>query len=269
MFVSISDSKEFAQLLSSKSGIDFSQFSVPFFRRRLSFVCESLNIKRKQQFIEAVEQPQQCENILFQMAVPVSEMFRDPGFWRTMRTIIAQKNSGDRLRVWFPDATSCDELYSFIIMAEQMGIRKVIDIYVQYPNRLVVDDIKRGVLPAKSIKTNLSNFERLETKDSFESFFCDTEKDYILKPHLLDNIVFIEEWFVNFQPEGLFDIIFFRNSGLTLNKSFQEQCNIILVDKLAVGGFLTIGIKENLSENVLECVKCINTEERIFEKPLV
>lgn len=269
MFVSLSDSKELIPILSSKLGVDYDKFCVSFFRRRLSYSCEILNIKRKQQLVDMLEQPSFCDQLLYHMTVPGSEMFRDPGFWRSLRLLLGQKDAGKNLKVLFPDASGSEDLYSFVILAQQMGIRDKIDILVQHPSRLVVEEIKSGVVSAKSIKTNLSNFERLETKDDFESFFADAEKDYLINPTLLSNVRFEQKWFASNDTKGLYDLIFFRNSGLVLSKSFHEHCCSQLIGQLTTGGVLTIGVQENLSDELLQEVTCVNADERIFEKPIV
>lgn len=269
MFVSLSDAKDLALLMREKISVDFVNYSIPFFRRRLAYACERLNIRKTQQLVDMMEQVDFCSQLAFHMSVPVSEMFRDPGFWRALRHILAHRDLKDGMRVWFPDSSSGEELYSFLILIEQMGLLHAFEIYVNHPSLIVVEEMRKGYLPSKGIKTNLSNFERLETKDRFESFFNLIDKNYYLRPELLRNVTFFNHYFVDASMESGFDLIFFRNSGLVLNRNHQDYCCDLLINRLNGKGLFVVGIQEILSVSAMLKLNCVNEEEKIFEKHMI
>lgn len=269
MFVSLSDARELALLMREKLSVDFVNYSMPFFRRRLAYACERLNIRKTQQLVELLDQNDFCRQFVFHMTVPVSEMFRDPGFWRALRHILLHRDMHCGMKVWFPDSSSGEELYSFLIMLNQMGLTGQVDVLVQHPSSIIIDEMRKGFLPSKSIKTNLSNFERIETKDDFESFFNVVDKNYYLRSELLSNVVFSNHYFVDSKVDDCFDLIFFRNSGLVLNKSHQDFCCDLLIDRLKSRGLFAIGIQENISDSAMEKLNCVNGEEKIFEKQMI
>lgn len=268
MYVSLSDAKELALILEERTGVGYSRFSTPFFRRRLSSVCEQLNVKKRSQLEELLDQPDFADQMVFHMAVPASEMFRDPGFWRSLRHALQQRITEAGYKIWFPDATSGEEVYSLLIMLNQIGLLNKTVIHVQHAGQTTLDEIKSGVIPGRSMKLNQSNFERLETKDDINRFFDEAEKNYVLKTELLRNVTFHKGWFMDTQPAEKFQLIFFRNSGLVLDKGYQEEGLSLLIDKLAKEGVITIGIKENMPTVIDDLVASVNLEEGIFEKVL-
>ncbi len=269
MFVSLSEARELALLMREKLSVDFVNYSMPFFRRRLAYACERLNIRKNQQLVDLLHQDEFCQQFLFHMTVPVSEMFRDPGFWRALRHILTHREMTHRMKVWFPDSSSGEELYSFLIMIHQIGLSQSVDVVVNHPCVLVIEDMRKGFLPSKSIKTNLSNFERIETKDDFESFFHVVDKNYYLRSELMTNVEFRNQSFVDALEDGCYDLIFFRNSGLILNKAYQDFCYDRLISRLKSKGLFVLGIQENLSEEALQRLNCVNGEEKIFEKQMI
>ena len=269
MFVSLSDARELALLMRKKLSVDFVNYSMPFFRRRLAYACERLNIRKNQQLIDLLQQDEFAQQLLYHMTVPVSEMFRDPGFWRALRHILAHRDMTDGMKVWFPDSSSGEELYSFLIMIYQMGLSSSVEIVVNHPCALVIEDTRKGFLPSKSIKTNLSNFERIETKDDFESFFHVVDKNYYLRSELMTNVDFSNQFFVDAPEVDRYDLIFFRNSGLILNRSYQDFCCDRLISRLKSKGLFVLGIQENLADEALQRLNCVNGEEKIFEKQMI
>lgn len=269
MFVSLSDARELAFLMREKVSVDFVSYSMPFFRRRLAYACERLNIRKTQQLVDLLQQEEFAQQLLFHMTVPVSEMFRDPGFWRALRQILTHRELRDRMNVWFPDSSSGEELYSFLIMIHQIGMSRLVDVVVNHASSIVIDDMRKGFLPSKSIKTNLSNFERIETKDDFESFFNVVDKNYYLRSELMANVEFRNQYFVDDHEDDCYDLIFFRNSGLILNKSYQDFCCDQLISRLKSKGLFVLGIQENLTDEALLRLNCVNGDEKIFEKQMI
>ncbi len=269
MYVSLSEAKEIALLMRDRLSVDYTNYSIPFFRRRLAYACERLNVRKPQQLIELLQQEDFRQQLLFNMTVPVSEMFRDPGFWRALRQIILQRQWTCHIKVWFPDSGSGEELYSFLIMVYQMGLIDAVNIHVNHPSAIVIEDTRKGLLPLKSIKVNLSNFERIESKDDFESFFDVVEKNYCLKAQLLKNVTFSNHSFSESSSNEQYDLIFFRNSGLIFNRVYQDYCCDYLINHLNARGLLAIGIQENLSELAMQRLTCINDGEKIFEKQII
>ena len=269
MFVNLTEAKELAILMSEKLPMDFVNFSLPFYRRRLAYACERLNVRKPQQLVEMLHQDEFCRQLVFNMTVPVSEMFRDPGFWRTLRQVMLQRPSSAPFKVWFPDLASGEELYSFLIMIYQIGLIDSVSVVVHHPSDVGIEDTRKGLLPLKSIKINLSNFERIESKDQFDSFFDVIEKNYYLKPELLKKVVFSSQYFIESHTADAFDLIFFRNSGLVLTKSHQDYCCNYLIDHLKPKGLFVIGIKENLADAARNRLVCVNEEEKIFEKQII
>lgn len=269
MYVSLSEAKDVAVLMRERLLVDYPSFSMPFFRRRLAYACEKLNVRKVSQLVEMLQQDDFSNQLSYHMAVPASEMFRDPGFWRAIRQLLSHRVVNKTYKVWFPDSSSGDELFSFLIIADLLGISKQLEVTVYHPSEVIIEEQKRGSLPMKAMRLHLSNFERLEGKGELESYFSVSDKFMVLKPSLLSNVRFEVKWFFESKQHESYDFIFFRNSALVLNRQLQEQCLDLLVDKLRPGGLLCLGIQEHVSEVSLERLRSINDDEKIFEKYII
>ncbi len=264
--ISFSELRELSLAYTNKTGYPFSEFSISFLKRQLSKYCEKYHIRRLQHFYEQIENKIFVESLLYFLSVDTSEMFRDPSFWRMLVPKVFPKLNADLHSIWFPDASSGEEIASLLILLKLTNNLSNISIEFNHPSRTRIEEINSGIIKTNNISLFQTNFKRLEFDESIDSYINLVINSIFLNPNLVNNIKGQKGWFLT-PPLNSPSIIFFRNSMLYFSKTLQNQVALYLFEKLKPGGFLMLGIKENIPESIKDKMIIIDENERIFQKP--
>lgn len=262
----INDLKMVTAEMAEYPDMDYSGLSFSFLKRRLAYVFEKLKVRKLGSFSERLSDEGFREEVKYHMAVKVTEMFRDPGFWRSVRQNVFPV-LGDHFTVWFPDTPSGEELFSFLVLLKESNLLESVDIVCQHPSEQLCNEISKGVFDTRNSELNHSNYKRLEESDRFEEYFAEESGDTVFKTDLLKNCRFRTKA-AGVADEGeMFDFIVFRNSGINYSYSRHEELFKEIVDHIRPGGFFAIGVKETIPANLKDYLTVVDDKESLFRKP--
>lgn len=261
----IKELKYISDVLTQKLGFDYGNFSFSFLKRRFNFLFDELNIKKIEQFVDSLSDLQFVERFHYLFAVPSTELFRDPSFWRSLRNKVLPANDCANL-IWFPDASSGEEIFSLLIILADANMLNQFDVHCNHLSKYKLEEIQQGLLRIKNFEVNESNFKRLGIKGHFTDYFDVCDEGLILKSYLLDrlhchNCHFTDQLF-GIKPS----IVIFRNSMLYFTKKYSAEAAGAIYNVMCPKGFFAIGIKENLPDSVLANMLSFDTSEQIFKR---
>jgi chemotaxis protein methyltransferase CheR len=267
--IDIADLKRIAGVVQVNHGYDFHNYAVSSFKRRILRVLDlkKLSIDALLQKIES--QPQFMEDLLGELTVNVTEMFRDPGFWRTLREkIIPQLIKKDRpLKIWHAGCSSGEEVYSMAILLHEMRITGNVEILATDLDPKVLEKAKAGTFPLKHLEVNERNYSKLETGNPLSTWFQSVKGTALLDPRLLKNVTFLKHDLVTDAISDTFDLILCRNVMIYFNQSLQNDVLTKFHRNLIMNGFLSIGQKESLTWcDVATRFEVYSSEEKIYRK---
>jgi chemotaxis protein methyltransferase CheR len=257
--LSINDIKRITGEMGQYDNMDYTGYSFSFLKRRLGYVFNVLRVRKLIQFSERLHDESFRENVRYHMAVNVTEMFRDPGFWRSLRHNVFPLFQQGELSVWFPDASSPEEVFSLIILLIEDGLSQNVRILCQHPSEEKCREITQGILHIRDMELNHNNYKRLEEGDKFTDYF--EEESGIL------DVCEIKTSMIGYAGKGgPFDLIVFRNSGI--NYTYQKREDVLkkVIDCLNPGGFIAIGIRESVPEPLQDFLIPVDEKESIFRK---
>lgn len=262
----INDLKELTSLLSEKTGYPFHEFSLSFMKRRLNVFFDKLFIKSKERFIEQLNNDYFIMSLLYNIPVDTTELFRDPGFWRTLNSKVICNHDWSDKNVWFPDVSSGEELFSFLIINQAFNKGVKPNTIFNHPSLARLEEIKTGIINARNAETNENNFKRLETDTNLDEYIGMHDNSFYVQEDLIAHTLAVKGWFLT-PPKEQCSLIIFRNSMLYLTKNLQDKVGQVLYESLLPGGYLAIGIKEQLPDSIVDRMESIDEQERIFKKP--
>ncbi|PWD99404.1 CheR family methyltransferase [Marinilabilia rubra] len=264
--LSINDIKSVTNDMARYKNLDYAGHSFSFLKRRLSHVFLQLKVKRLNQFSERLSEESFREGIRYHMAVNVTEMFRDPGFWRSLRQTVFPLLKEKQWSVWFPDTPSGEEVYSFIILLAEDGLLENVKIFSQHASETKCKEIADGFIDHKNAELNYNNYKRLEEADKFEEYFLEGPGSWTFKKDLLVNCNFIARSVVDSEIDESFDFIVFRNTCINYTSQSREEMLEKIVSHLNPGGFLALGVKEALPSSLESQFKPVDQKESIYKK---
>ena len=263
---SIKEVKEITSFMADITGMPYDHAPVSFMKRRLAYIFRKHGIRNRDAFREMLGSEEFMEELSYDYPVADTEMFRDPGFWRYLRSLLKCHTSNGKLNVWFPDTVSGEEFFSFLIVAEELGLRERFNVICQNPSAAKLDEIRRGVLTRKNIQLNENNYVRIEGKGTFEDYYTIEENVFVLTPSLLSGVQTVQGYFLNTPAPDNTGLVMFRNKMLYFDKELSEKSMEVLCDALLPGGIIAIGARERLPETVAARLECMDDKEKIYRK---
>lgn len=203
-----------------------------------------------------------------QLSVPVTEMFRDPDFFRVLRSqVLPILKTYPFIKVWHAGCATGQEVYSMAILLEEEGLLSRCRIYATDFNDKALGIAKQGIYPSRNLALYESNYKDSGGKFSL-SAYCHQMYDSIkMDERLIEKITFANHNLVTDGAFGEMNLILCRNVLIYFNQTLQDRVLTLLSDSLCPFGVLCIGKRENLRLSpVAEYLDIIDRCQRIYRK---
>lgn len=185
--------------------------------------------------------------VLEDLTIRVSDMFRDPDFYRTLRTHVAPLlRTYPFLNVWNSGCATGEEAYSCAIVLSEEGLLDRTQIYATDLSVKGLEQAKQGVYPAEKLPAFTDNYEKSGGKSDFASYYTSAYNQVALKDLLRRKILFFQHDLVHDQVFGEMHMIFCRNVLIYFDRPLRDRVLDKLSQSLCPGGFLCLGSSERL-----------------------
>lgn len=253
------------------SGFDFRQYNRSSIARRIYNRMKINSIPTISRVIEKVFHEEDfLKQLLNDFSINVTEMFRNPSFFKAFREIVVPKlREYPEIRIWHAGCATGEEVYSMAILLEEEGLLDKSVIYATDMNENVLEKARQGAFPIHRMQAYTKNYMLAGGIDAFSEYY---ETDYryaYFRPSLLKNIIFAQHNLVTDQSFNEFHVIICRNVLIYFSPALQTQVHHLFYDSLSKNGFLSLGDKETLrSEDIISKYREVVGKERIYQKIL-
>ena len=231
-----------------KYGYDFRNYSRASLQRRIKNQIEKLQLNNPCELLHLViNQEDQFAKLLSSMTINVTEMFRDPGFYRSFREkVVPELRSYPSLKIWHAGCSTGEEVYSMSILLKEADLYDKSQIYATDINQKVLSDAKKGIFPIESISQFSENYLASGGQRSLSDYYVSKYNRVIMDNSLKENIVFANHDLVTDQVFGEMQVIICRNVLIYFNQKLQNRVFSLFNDSLDRGGTLCLGTQESL-----------------------
>jgi chemotaxis protein methyltransferase CheR len=267
--IDIADLKRITELVYTKYGYDFRNYAMSSFKRRMLRILELKNLNVESLLKKINEQPAFINEFLDELTVNVTEMFRDPGFWRIIRDEIIPGIllNHKQFKIWHAGCSSGEEVLSMAILLKEMGIENDVTLYATDLDVNILEKAKQGVYPVKNMELNEKNYVRFEGKKSLKEYYREENGKAIFHRELLQNVTFRKHDLVKGEIFNKFDLILCRNVMIYFNQTLQNEVLKKFHESLFKYGYLAIGSKESLIWcDIANRFLVVNNEEKVYKK---
>jgi two-component system, chemotaxis family, CheB/CheR fusion protein len=241
--------KTICELLHTEIGHDFSQYKEKTLLRRIQRRMLVVQAENVTEYIDHLRQhPNEHELLFREFLIGVTEFFRDPVAFETLRTIaipalLADKTSADVLRVWVPGCATGEEAYSIaILLREAMGSQRGLKVKIFATD---IDDQAIGAARAGRYRSPLIGI----SPERLERWFSKDGEDYCVTKQIREMCIFSPHSVIKDPPFSRMDLVSCRNLLIYLNNDLQERLVQAFHYALKPGGFLLLGTSERLAKN--------------------
>lgn len=266
--ISFNELEEIIILVRHVSGFDLSGYSRSSLKRRLERVMglALMNFFDLKNALTNV--PGFQTFVMHEITVNVTEMFRDPDFFRELNTsVISYLRTFPRVKVWSAGCSSGEEAYSLAILLSENKLYERSFIYGTDVNSSIIEAARKGIYSLQKIRTYTENFNRYTTEDSFSKYYTVKYDMSIVSNHLRKNILFATHNLATDAVFNEFQLITCRNVMIYFDLHLQRRVFQLLYDSLCPFGFLCLGTKESMANHdIREKFRIVSRKYNIYQK---
>ncbi|WP_199118174.1 protein-glutamate O-methyltransferase CheR [Pedobacter sp. ASV28] len=249
-------------------GFDFEGYSKASLKRRVSRIM----VLKRFDFFDLRNTLTNDQNFfhdfLNEITVNVTEMFRDPKFFKSLKeNVLPYLSSFQHIKVWNAGCSTGEELYSFAILFEELGIYNRSFFYGTDINHKVLETAKEGIYDLQKMKQYSENYLAIDSGKSLANYYTAKYDAASLSRQLKKNILFSMHNLVSDGPFNEFQVISCRNVLIYFNPSLQKNVINLFYNSLANFGFLCLGGKETIRDHeIAKNFKVIDKKNNIYQK---
>ena len=248
---------------------DFRHYSIASLKRRLIqarevFQCDSFSSLQER----VLHDPGMLPKLLSYLTVQVSEMFRDPSFFKALREdVVPHLRTYPSLKVWVAGCSAGEELYSLAILFREEGLEARTIFYATDINPEALRKAEAGVYALDRIPQFTKNHRASGGKSSLSDYYTAAYGNAIFDKSLRRQAVFSDHSLASDAVFAEAQLICCRNVLIYFDRSLQDRAIGLFKDSLVRKGFLGLGAKESLhfSAHSLAFTPFVQAE-RIYQK---
>lgn len=227
---------------------DFRNYAEASIRRRLRQARSQLGFHSFSAMQDRVlHDPAMVPKLLSYLTVHVSEMFRDPDYFRAIRErVVPHLRTYPSLKVWIAGCSTGEELYSLVILFREEGIEDRTLFYATDISQDALDAAARGIYSLDRIAGFTENHRNAGGRSSLSDYYSTAYGSAVFDKSLRDRVVFSDHSLVTDAVFGEMQLISCRNVLIYFDRELQDRAIGLFRASLVRGGFLGLGSKESL-----------------------
>ena len=253
----------------SRYGYDFTHYSRASLKRRINRAREQARLSSYAALLDKLYHDETYfDQFLKGMSITVTEMFRDPTFYRAVRAkIVPMLKTFPFIKIWHAGCATGEEAYSMAILLHEEGFLDRTRIYATDFNKHSLDTAQEGVYAFKNMDTTRANYVAAGGTEDFSDYY-NTSYDLVkFRNYLKEHITFSYHNLVTDGVFGEMNLICCRNVLIYFDKILQDQVLSQFTESLRHSGFLCLGNKETLNFTAVKSLfDPLDAKQRIYRK---
>ncbi len=227
---------------------DFRQYSRASIRRRLRQAIAALDcpsIGSAQTLI--LRDPGAFTKLLQFLTIQVSDLFRDPGYFRTFRErVVPVLKTYPSVKIWIAGCSTGEEVYSFAIVLREEGLLERCILYATDINAEALAAAEAGIYAVDRLKTFTANHQASGAPCSLSTYYTAKYGSAVFDRSLRKNVVFSDHSLATDAVFAETQVISCRNVLIYFERPLQDRAIALFGESLCRRGFLGLGAKETL-----------------------
>jgi chemotaxis protein methyltransferase CheR len=236
------------QAIFAKYGFDFKGYSRASIKRRIKHRLSLSGLESISEMQRKVlYEPEFFGMLLQDLSINVTEMFRDPTFYRALREkILPELKDLPHIKIWHAGCATGEEVYSMAIILKEAGLYQKCRIFGTDISEAVLKKAKEGIYQIDRLKTYTDNYRAAGGCESFANYYSAKYDLVMLDKSLKEHILFSNHNLVTDSAFGEMTIIVCRNVLIYFNRDLQDRVIRLFRESLTDKGFLCLGAKETV-----------------------
>ena len=229
-------------------GYDFNDYTQDTLTRRIIQMLPKDKLGSVSEMIEKIlHEPKYFEKFVYEMSITVTEMFRDPSVYLSLREkVVPLLKTYPFINIWHAGCATGQEVYSMAIMLKEEGLYDRSRIYATDINDAALSAAQEGIYSIAQIPTYTRNYQLAGGTGSFADYYHAKYDNAKIDKSLKKNITFANHNLVTDKVFAETHLILCRNVFIYFNNDLQNHVLKLFENSLCRGGILCIGSSESL-----------------------
>lgn len=211
--------------------------------------------------------PDYLKRFVEELTVNVTEMFRDPTFYKVLLTqVLPTLTAKPFIRIWHAGCSTGEEVFSMAILLKEAGLLPKSLLYATDLNPQVLEAARQGIFALGPMKQYSENYILSGGKLDFSTYYTAQYGRVKFNAELIARMVFSTHNLVSDRSFNEFDLILCRNVLIYFDKVLQERVLTLFDESLGPLGYLALGAKETLKFSTIRAKYKPLEGEKIWRK---
>jgi chemotaxis protein methyltransferase CheR len=238
----------FIHAMQLRHGYDFSEYAPASLKRRIQQLARTHDTGSISELNRRLLHEEGfVARVIEGLSVPVSEMFRDPSVFRSLRDkVFPVLASYPEINIWQAGCAHGQEVYSLAILLEEAGLYERSRIYATDFSDAALAIAAEGIYATREARDWSRNYMEAGGSHSLSDYYS-ARYDFIkLDKRLRRNVTFFNHNLVTDEVFCEAHLILCRNVLIYFSNTLQDRTLGLFRDSLVRGGFLCLGTRENI-----------------------
>lgn len=248
---------------------DFRGYSEESLTRRIraalvSFDCDTVTKLQDRVLAE----PRTFNALLGFLTVQVSDMFRDPSYFRAIREhVVPYLSTYPSLKVWVAGCATGEEAHSLAILLAEEGLLGRTLIYATDINPESLRAAKEGVYDVSRLPGFSEAYLQAGGKASLSDYYTAQYSSAVIDRSIRRSILFSDHCLATDSAFAEMELVSCRNVLIYFRRELQERAIGLLHESLRRKGFLGLGSKETLRfSRFADSFREIAPDDKIYQR---
>jgi chemotaxis protein methyltransferase CheR len=206
-------------------------------------------------------------SMLDDLTVRVSEVFRDPTFYRAFReSVVPILRTYPQLKIWHAGCASGEEVYTMAILLAEEKLYERAQIYATDMSPKALEMAREGVYAESDAASFGRNYLESGGKQRLDDYYSSAYGRIVVRESLRKNIVFFQHDLASDYALGEMNVVFCRNVLIYFGTALKDRTLGTFGDCLGHGGFLCLGRNESLPVEAAARFSVFSATERIYRR---
>jgi chemotaxis protein methyltransferase CheR len=255
--------------LIDRYGYDFTDYSRASFKRRVTRLIGQDRFLSFAEFrYRLSSDAAYLTRFVEQVTVNVTEMFRDPHFYRALREqILPVLATWPMIRIWHAGCSTGEEVFSLAILLQECNLLHKSVQYATDINPAVLEKARAGIFPLSQMKQYSENYILSGGRQDFSSYYTAQYNSAKFDSALGKRVVLATHNLVSDGTFNEFQLILCRNVMIYFDKPLQDKVMNLFYDSLETLGYIALGSRETIKFTAVAAkFKQLEDKERIWRK---
>lgn len=248
---------------------DFRQYAMSSLRRRLAQALGDLGMPTLSALqARILREPTLFARLFQYLTVQVSEMFRDPAYFRAIREhVVPVLRTYPSVKVWVAGCSTGEELWSLAILFAEEKLAERTVFYGTDINASALRQAEKGIYALARLPGFDANYRAAGGQRALSDYYHAAYGAVKFSPALKSQVVFADH---SLATDSVFleaHLVSCRNVLIYFDRALQDRALGLFSESLVRRGFLGLGSKESLRFSAhAQHFADFNARERVYQR---